>query len=608
MSQNSKILLLGVDGLIPELVERFCAEGVLPNIQRLRETGGSTRLLPYISTWGDTNFVSFLTGQAPGTSWVGQRQSPSGTRHLLELMQEAGQRAALVHFPESLKPAGAEDLCFAPFWSGSGPAPMELVPGCLHSTHLDQWQTTPQSEALGWPPTGTLAHHQKHNRFGIERRGDGYLASIPVHKGEPIPVELSPKGDRVDLTLGTGESGLSEANLGVEEWSDWMAVNIDGKAAQVRFKLLAFDPTDGKLDLLQSQVTAPAAESGQPEIAQRLIERHGPFISKWTVSADPDSRYFETSFEEGRYQLEWLVDSALTLLNNEGFQLFATVFRLNDETHHTCLAQCDPESKFYQQDDHSRYLDVIRESYRILDDAVGRALAGRDEDTVVVLASDHGDVPNSHLCDIHRRLAEFGLCASDDQGRPNSARSQAFLKDERGGLEIFVNRDLVAGDEISRVQTQILKALTTWYVDTDTGERNVVALAVKKQDASVLGYWGDNMGDVLFAYAPGFVWGTNQRGDTVAELSTPGANHGPQVPTASTAFASNHGLAIFHGAGVRSGVELAFNTTRGIQRMDSAGATFAHLLRLSTDSLDGKPLEALLSVSEDIRYGTTELT
>ncbi|WP_322528471.1 alkaline phosphatase family protein [Salinicola sp. LHM] len=589
MSQNRKILLLGVDGLIPELVERFCAEGVLPNIQRLRDEGGSTRLLPYISTWGDTNFVTFLTGQAPGTSWVGQRLPPSGTQHLLELMSAAGQRAALVHFPESLKPTGPEDLCFAPFWSGSGPAPMELAPACLHSTRLDRWEATPQTEALGWPPTGTLAHHQKHNRFAIERAGDGFVALIPAHRGEPVPVTLSPNGERLQLTLADGEASLS-----VGEWSEWLPLELEGKRTAIRFKLLDFDAASGRIDLLQSQVTAPAPASGQPEVAQRLIERHGPFISKWAVSADPDTRYFETSFEEGRYQLEWLVDSALTLLNEEGFQLFATVFRLNDETHHTCLAQCDPESKFYAADDAARYLEVIRRSYRVLDDAVGRALDGCDDDTVVVLASDHGDVPNSHLCDIHRRLAEFDLCTIDGEGKPDVAASQAFLKDERGGLEIFVNRNLVPTAEIERVQTRILKALTTWYVETTSGERNVVALALKKQDASPLGYWGELMGDVLFAYAPGFVWGTNERGDTVAELVTPGANHGPQVPTASTAFASNHGVAFFHGLGIRGGVELPFDTARGIQRMDSAGATFARLLGLPTDSLDGKPLTTLL--------------
>lgn len=593
MNPTKKVLLLGVDGLIPELVERFCAEGALPNIQRLRDEGGYTRLLPYISTWGDTNFVSFLTGQAPGTSWVGQRMPPSGTHHLLELMQEADQRCALVHFPESLTPAGDNDFCFAPFWSGSGPAPMEISPACIHTTDLSQWPDVPQNEALGWPPSGTLAHHQKHNRFGIERVEGAYQAWIPLNEGESVPVALTPdpltSEARVILTLGE-----SEAALGVGEWSDWLPLHTADTSRRVRFKLLAFDADRRHLDLLQSQVTAPATSSTQPELAERLIERHGPFISKWTVSADPDTRYFETSFEEGRYQLEWLADSALTLLNEEGFQLFATVFRLNDETHHTCLAYCDPESVFYSPSEHARYLEVIRHSYRILDDAVGRLLAHRRDDTVIVLASDHGDVPNSHLCDINRRLAEFGLCTLDQRGLAERELSQAFLKDERGGLEIFVNRRVVAESDIARVQTQILKALTTWYVETPEGERNVVALAVKKQDACVLGYWGENMGDVLFAYSSGFVWGTNLNGDTVAALTSAGANHGPQVPTASTEFASNHGLALFHGGGIRPGVQLPFDTAIGIQRMDSAGATFACLLGLDTASLDGKPLTALL--------------
>lgn len=589
-NRAKKVLLLGVDGLIPELVERFCAEGVLPNIQRLRDEGGTTRLLPYISTWGDTNFVAFLTGQAPGTSWLGQRMPPRGTGHLLELMREAGQRAALVHFPESLVPAGDDDFCFAPFWSGSGPAPMELAPACLHSTHLGEWPEMPRSEALGWPPNGTLAHHHKHNRFAIERSGDAYHVLIPFNRGEPLAVTLTPR-DATRLTLGLGDR---QAGLGVGDWSEWLPVAAGDESGYVRFKLLAFDAAEGRLDLLQSQITAPDKLSNRPALAERLIQRHGPFISKWAVSADPDIRYFETSFEEGRHQLTWLVDSALTLLNEEDFQLFATVFRLNDETHHTCLAYCDTESAFYSPAEQARYLEVIRHAYRILDDGVGRLLAGRRDDTVIVLASDHGDVPNRYLCDIHRRLAEFDLCTLDAQGRPVVERSQAFLKDERGGLEIFVNRDVDAAAEIDRVQTRILKALTTWYVDTAEGERNVVALAVKKQDASVLGYWGEHMGDVLFAYAPGFVWGTNRRGDTVAPVTSAGANHGPQVPTASTAFASNQGLAIFHGEGIRAGAQLPFDTVTGIQRMDDAGATFAELLRLDTASLDGKPLAALL--------------
>ncbi|WP_148253126.1 alkaline phosphatase family protein [Aidingimonas lacisalsi] len=597
MHNAKKVLVLGVDGLIPELVDRFCHEGVLPNIERLRHEGGTTRLMPYISTWGDTNFVNFLTGQAPGNSWVGQRLSPSGTRHLLELMAEAGQKCALVHFPESLKPNGRDDLCLAPFWSGKGPAPMEMASASLHSTDLSQWPDVPQNEALGWPPSGSLAHHQKHNRHAIERSETHYHTAIRLNGGDTLAMTLSPAADaRLRLTVRE-----STATLGVGEWSDWLPVEAGNERGYVRFKLLAYDAERWHVDLLQSQVTIPERLSNHPTLAEKLIQRHGPFISKWAVSADPDTRYFETSFEEGRYQLEWLVDSALTLLNEENFRLFATVFRLNDETHHTCLAYCDPESPFYTPEQQERYLDTIRRGYQVLDDAVGRLLAGRRDDTVIVLASDHGDVPNHYLCDIHRRLAEFGLCALDEHGRPIHQCSQAFLKDERGGLEIFVNRDTLEGGivpetDVAEVQTRIHKALSTWYIDTPHGERNVVAFALKKQDASVLGYWGDAAGDVLFAYASGFVWGVNRRGDTVAAVESAGANHGPQVPSASTTFASNHGLAILHGEGVRPGSWLPFDTQRGIQRMDNTGATFARLLGLDTTTLDGMPLNALLEI------------
>jgi len=41
-----KLIFLGLDGLDPGLAERYMKEGKLPNLSRLREQGGFTRLLP----------------------------------------------------------------------------------------------------------------------------------------------------------------------------------------------------------------------------------------------------------------------------------------------------------------------------------------------------------------------------------------------------------------------------------------------------------------------------------------------------------------------------------------------------------------------------------
>ncbi|RKR07467.1 type I phosphodiesterase/nucleotide pyrophosphatase [Kushneria sinocarnis] len=591
-----KVVVLGVDGLIPELLERFCDEGVLPNIRRLLDEGGATRLMPWISTWGDTNFVTMLTGQAPGTSWIGQRMPPVGTRHLLELMSEQGYRSALVHFPESLQPSGAQDFCLAPFWSGAGPAPMEMAAAALHTTD-DLPVTAQPSESLGWPPAGaTLAHHQKHNRRAIEVHDEGFTATLQLNDGTTRSLRMQADDERLTLHCHDRPITLSSG-----EWSEWLPIGDDEYSGRVRFKLLAFDPIHHHVELLQSQITVPAEHSSQPELARVLIDRHGPFISKWTVTASPDERWFETSFEEGRYQLDWLTNAAMTLLNEHDFNLFATVFRLNDETHHTCLAQCDPASPFYRPEQRERYLDVIRRAYRVLDEGVGRLLQQRRDDTLIVLASDHGDVPNRYLCDIYRRLATFDLCTLDDYGQPIRHQSRALLKDERGGLEIFVNlagRDpegVVAPADFDQVQTRILRALTSWYCVTPDGEQNVIAVALKKCDAQVLGYWGEHAGDVLFAYSPGFVWGTNQHGDTLAPVQSPGANHGPQIPSARTDFASNHGLAVLHGPGVRTDERSGLAISEGLPRMSDLGATLAHWLGLAErGSLDGRVLTALL--------------
>lgn len=588
---NPKAVVLGVDGLMPELVERFVAEGVLPHIARLLERGTATRLMPYISTWGDTNFVTMLTGQAPGTSWIGQRTSPRGTQHLLESMAEAGRRTAFVHFPESLVPEGARDLCFAPFWSAAGPAPMEIVAPALHTTAPDADTPSPD-QALGWPPSGaTLAHHKKHNRRPIEREGNRFTAYLEPHTGAAERIELAAADPDTAILSAAGH----EVRLVAGEWSRWLSLAAADMAGSVRFKLMAFDPANGRVELLQSQVTAPAETADDPALATELVDRHGPFISKWAITCSPDEPGYETSFEEGAYQLNWLIDAATTLLNEHDFSLFATVFRLNDETHHTCLAQCDPASVFYDAARAEHYLDTIRRAYQVLDDGVGRLLAECDDDTLVALVSDHGDVPNRYFCDIHRRLAAFDLVALDTSGQPVVAESRAWLKNERGGLEIFVNlagRDpdgIVAEADYADVQTRILEALNSWTHETPEGRRPVTALALAKRDAAMIGYWGEHAGDVIFAYDLGFVWGSNRTGDTVAAVDEPGANHGPQVPSARTAFSSNEGLAILQGPGVAAHDALARRPGR--YRMDDIGATLAAYFGVaSTTRLDGCPL------------------
>ncbi|GMA64887.1 alkaline phosphatase family protein [Alicyclobacillus fastidiosus] len=588
-----KLILFGVDGLIPELVYRFAQEGDLPNIRRMLSDGASAELVPFISTWGDVNFVSMVSGQTPGMCWGGQRQPLANDKSLLSIMDKQGSKCALVHFPCSVSTEGTSHFVYAPF--GDQTRLVELIPGMIYSTNPEKWPRHEVKENLGWPPQNTVAHHLKANRDGIEITNDGYAFWMHGVNGSSVQVYVDPVDDEsVKLRLPNNASFI----LAVGEWTPWTYIQLGEHVGSVRFKLLAYDPDQRAVDVLQSQTNVQEGISNDPGLEQLLHQQCGPFISKWTVTASPDEPYHETSFEEAEYQATWLADAALNLLNDGDFQLFATVFRLNDETHHTCLGQCDPRSPFYDPECAPRYEQVMRQSYQLLDRAIGKILREKSEDTTLLVVSDHGDAPNSYFCDIYRRLEDCNLTKLDQNGQPILEHSKVYLKNERGGLEVFVNlkgreeQGIVPPEDYESVQTEIFRALTTWYHETPEGPKNVVGLVLRKQDAGMIGYWGSHTGDVIFAYNQGFVWGTNQC-DTVAAVSQPGANHGPQIPTASTGYSSNYGIALWYGDGTRSGY-VRDRLCYGAYAMNDVGTTISKLLGLSqTLGLDGRFMQDL---------------
>ena len=61
-----KLIFLGLDGLEPELVERYLAEGKLPNMAALRERGRYSRLRTTYPALSPVAWATFATGSNPG--------------------------------------------------------------------------------------------------------------------------------------------------------------------------------------------------------------------------------------------------------------------------------------------------------------------------------------------------------------------------------------------------------------------------------------------------------------------------------------------------------------------------------------------------------------
>ena len=595
---SKKVIVFGVDGLMMPLVQKFAAEGELPHISRMLAEGAATELLPYISAWGDVNWASFIAGQAPGTAWRGQAQPADyqRTRPLLKRLEEQGLRAALVHFPESVA-SPAPHFTLSPYWSAAEPCPWTFATPAIFTTDRTRFDAPPnvRQQTLGWPPSSPLAYHDK----GL------WQPLVQGEKGEYHLTVQSAHGKNVTLSLNPGSLRLSttrdDVTLVPGQWSDWLTLGETAPGGKARFWLARLEP---QIELIQSEVTDPQRIASDTALASRLINELGPFYSQWAVKASPDEAYLASTLQDAENQSLWLAESAVRLTHQHGFSLWAAVHHLIDESHHLCLGQYDPTSPFYDLQQAARYEAVIRECYKVLDRSIGRILDNIDDQTTLLLASDHGAVPNHFMGDIHRYLAKHGLVTLDAAGLPQRNHSQVYLKDERGGLEIYINLKgrepdgMVAQADYAAVQETVLHLLRNWHIVHNGQARHAVAWALRKEDAASAGYWGDDAGDVLFTYNSGFVWGTSITGEDICPVVAPGANHGPQKPTATTSHTSNYGVLLAWGAGVRKGY-YHDRHQHGSYRMADAGATIAYLLGVKRDTLDGAIMQALLASNEN---------
>ena len=134
-------------------------------------------------------------------------------------------------------------------------------------------------------------------------------------------------------------------------------------------------------------------------------------------------------------------------------------------------------------------------------------------------------------------------------------QTRAYLKDDKG-FDIWINAD--PGPKFDEIERDLLLALRTW-VDEEIG-RNVVAIALPKRDAYLLGQWGDQCGDVIFAWDHGFVsgyygqWKGIVGGGNVGAPEVFGAHHGGFIPTSSD-ISSSFGSFLLAGPGLKEGYE-----------------------------------------------------
>ncbi|MCX7015089.1 MAG: alkaline phosphatase family protein [Candidatus Sumerlaeota bacterium] len=588
-----RFILVGLDGFQLPMARRFAEEGRLPNMRRLMERGACGELIPCLPSWTPTNWGTIATGAYPGTTclsgWLRRAYDDLDGRHDLstfsskaceaetiwEAAERQGVRSLTVFHPVSWPPRVKESMVVAPLGPFGGVAGMTIVKEAV-------WSAKP--EEPGW------------KAMEVKPGGNGYAARIVVSEGKEgaSSAELTVAFDAAarKATVSCAGTVLGEAPLGA--WSDpvWLDFGARGKGG-LRFKLVRLDPANGQFLLYQS-AAYPRSGSAHPErLCELLADQCGPFPEMSHLYASKAADLIDVGYEVSLQQGVWMTRVARLLLEREGWDLYYQHYHLIDGLSHTFLAKADPDHPAYTPQEGEKALTAMRRGYEVVDAILAEWAPLVDDQTAIMMLSDHGNSSNFWAVNYERRLEEVGLLTRNGKDIVWE-KTKAYLLPQRI-TDIYINlkgrspRGTVDPADYSRVQDAIIDALLDWR-NPDTGER-IVAYALKKQHAQIVGYYGKEVGDVVFVLNPHYGRGGPANRSVGA---SGGANHGPQIATAGTSLCSNLAGMILAGPGVRKGY-LRDGASEGLWNLVDVVPTIAWMMGFEPPrhSRGGVMLEAL---------------
>jgi len=575
-----RVFVVGLDALSPKLVERFAEDGTCPNFKRIMDRGGFSKALSAIPAQTPENWTTIATGSWPGTHGIavwgrhsygepvtekhGEEAMSSNlckAEYLWEAAARQGLKSVLLYFV-GYPPTTDKAIHVDWFWR-PGRFFFEICPCACYTTE----EIKSKDKKDKGVPVFHLKLREAEGRINIPKSESPPLETTievsPKVKGEGVSYRallLDPDGEGYSRCIMTKEKSGSKTVCSLKPgmWSEWFretfTVKGKKKVGTVRFKLVELSKDGAKFKLYRSQVYPVSGFSHPPKVIEELIEKFGPYINEDVARAFFNGLIDEkTMVEEFEYQINWLSKAAKYLMEKYDASLYMTHWHFIDSLEHKVLGKVDPVGGEYNPREAKDAWRILRLGYQIADRLMGAFLNQVDDDTYLIVVSDHGNSPNRKLYSIVKPLADRGLIEVDESlgiEGINWDKSKIFID----LTNVYVNlKSRYAGgtvedSEYEEVRREVIDVFRSCK---DQDGEYVVAFALRREDAPMIGLWGEHVGDVVFAYSPGFTWGV--RSLKAESLNVGGANHGPQIPTAETEISSNYAVFMMMGKDVKKG-------------------------------------------------------
>jgi len=541
---QQRLVVLGFDGMDPNLARQWMDDGSLPNFSKLASMGSFQPLPTSNPPQSPVAWSDFATGTGPGEHGIYDFLRRDAKTYLPDFS------ISRVIPPQKFLPLFGLELPLedgevvnrrlgTPFWSA-----VEGQGG--HSTVLRVPVTFPPDpvqrmmagmgvpDLLGTQGTYTIyatrpsAPSESGSSRSVYMRPDeaGHIETVlegpahPLKPGAPalsMPLLLDPDGERVRLRLGD-----ADIRLAAGEWSDWITVDFSyfGPASVkgiVRAYLLSGYP---RVQLYVSPINIDPRDpvvplSSPPAYAADLAERFGLYH---TIGM-PEETW---SLNEGHMSDQAWLEMERTILHEQEIVYYdsldshdsdvvVSVFVQTDRVSHMFYRGIDPQHPLYAESG-PEAREAIHWIYREADRILGETLRRMGPEDRLVVLSDHGFAPFRRAVNLNRWLMDEGLLvlkAGHFESPPGFAsvdwsRTKAYAL---GLNSLFINRQgreangIVDAQEAQRIKLQVIDRLRQ-LEDPQTGLPAVAGVF----DGALLfpqNAYGDAP-DLVIGYAPGY--------------------------------------------------------------------------------------------------------
>ena len=546
-----KVIVIGLDGLEPKIVEAMLAAGELPHLDRLRARGGFSRVATTTPAQTPVAWSTFATGVNPGGHGIFDFIKRDPQTYLPDLaLNRYEARGAF------LPPRAVNLRRGTPVWdllSGSGigstvlRCPGTYPPDKIQGTMLSGMGVPDLRGGLGTPTFYTEAKdatpRESENLVIIRPDADGTIATHVVGPIQPrdrsnLRFDITVHPDLVARKVVIRSSG-SPRELEIEEgrWSDWLHVKFKISMLQsirgmVRFHLIRLGPA---LELYASPLNfepeAPLFPISHPvDYAGELAARIGMFHTTGMVEDHTginNERIGEEAFLD-QCDLAWREREAMMLHELQRFDegLFYCLFDTPDRVQHLFWRYREPgHPANHGATPPPEMTRVIEDHYRKGDEVVAKALEFADDDTLVIVLSDHGFGSFQRGVNVNTLLFDLGLLALRDGARPGP-ECRDLLRDvdwpqtkayALGLGGIYLN--LEGREREGTVKPDAAEALKATIAErlrglVDPARGNVAIRQLRTREAAYSGPFVDEAPDLLVDFAPGYrvSWGTSLGG------------------------------------------------------------------------------------------------